>query len=280
VHGFTLIELLVVIAVIAILASMLLPALAKAKGKAHGIACLSNMKQLGLAWTMYTHDFDDRVPPNRGLVSMDPNFNWVVGVLTLDAGDNLIFPGKNNPDNTNILHLMRSMLWPYHQSLGVWRCPADQSMSTIGGKRYPHVRTVAMNNWIGNYDVRSGVVTEHTAGFKVFRKVSEMAEPGPSRTFLLLDEREDSINDASFLTFMEGFDPINPGARKLADFPSSYHNGAGGLNFCDGHAEIRRWVDPRTKPTLRKDFHLGVLGRSSPNNADVLWLQERATRKR
>jgi prepilin-type N-terminal cleavage/methylation domain-containing protein len=278
--GFTLIELLVVIAIIAILAGLLLPALAKAKTKAQGVACLSNMKQLGLAWTLYTHEFDDRLPPNPGLTATDPRLNWVVGVLTLDGGDNLIFPGKNNPDNTNTMNLMKSLLWPYHQSLGVWRCPADQSMSTIGGRRYPHVRTMSMNMWVGNYDPRSGVVTEYTPGFKVFKKVSDMTAPGPSTTFLLLDEREDSINDGGFLTLMDGFSPGNPAARKIADFPASYHNGAGGLNFCDGHSEIHHWVDPRTRINLKKDTHLAVLGRSSPDNPDVLWLQERATAKK
>jgi prepilin-type processing-associated H-X9-DG protein len=220
------------------------------------------------------------VPPNPGLSVMENNHNWVIGVLTLDSGDNLIFPGKNNHDNTNTLHLKRSLLGAYQQSLGVWRCPGDKSMSTIGLKRHPRVRSVAMNNWIGNFD-RTGVATERTPGFKVFKKVSEMAEPAPSGTFLLLDEREDSINDASFLTYMDGFSTGNTSAYKLSDFPASYHNGAGGVSFCDGHAEVHRWVDPRTKPPLKKDTHLSNLpARQTPNNPDVLWLQRRATAKK
>jgi prepilin-type processing-associated H-X9-DG protein len=229
---------------------------------------------------MYTHDQDDRVPPNPGLALMDPKYNWVIGVMTLDFGDNLIFPGKNNPDNTNTLHLMNSLVGPYVRSVGVWRCPGDQSMSTIGGKRYPHVRSVAMNIWVGNYDARSGVVTEYSPGFKVFKKVSEMITSGPTGTFLLIDEREDSINDGAFLTYMDGF-PDSPAQQKLSDYPASYHNGSGGLNFCDGHAEVHKWRDPRTKPPIKKDYHLpGVPAKASPNNPDVLWLQQRTTSRK
>jgi prepilin-type processing-associated H-X9-DG protein len=112
----------------------------------------------------------------------------------------------------------------------------------------------------------------------VFKKVSEMTSPSPSGIFLLLDERADSINDGSFLMLMDGFKQSNPRSRTITDYPGNYHNGAGGVNFCDGHAEVHRWLDARTTPPLIKDTHLSQLPpRQSPNNPDVYWIQQRAT---
>ena len=253
VSGFTLIELLVVIAIIAILTAMLLPALAKAKTKAHGIQCLSNLKQFGVAWTLYNGDSGDRVPPNSGLGSAN---TWVQGWLDPWS------PASVNPDNTNILYLTRSLLAPYlGNALGIWRCPGDRSGL---------VRSVSMNCWL-NGDVSPDEVNSLPPVYKIVREVSDMTAPAPSQTFVFVDERWDSINDDFFVVVMG----LRGSSAVLVNYPASYHNGAGNVAFADGHSENHRWRDPRTNPT--PSGHLGFPEQPSPNNPDVAWIQEHTT---
>ncbi len=271
--GFTLIELLVVIAIIAILAIMLLPALGQAKSKAHGIHCLNNLKQLQLGWLLYADDHEDNLVFN----ALNPTLSgWVKGILSFDA---------NNADNTNTLYLTdprHAKLSPYTAaSAGVYKCPADRSMGRFGSRVVPRVRSLSMSQAMNSSDDwlnGSHGKPYYAAGakFRIFKKLSDINPMGHSKAFVFIDESPDSINYGDFAVIYR--DPSELSKTRIVDMPSSLHNGAGGLSFADGHAEIHRWVDGRTKP---KVLYSGTAWQTwtanCPGNPDMIWLSERTT---
>ena len=87
---------------------------------------------------------------------------------------------------------------------------------------------------------------------KLFRKLGDMTDPSPSGIWVVIDEREESINNGHLMNCMDGIFPRNPRQFGWINWPANYHNRASGLNFADGHSEIHKWLDPRTTPPQGK----------------------------
>ena len=253
--AFTLIELLVVITIIGILAGMLLPALSKSKTKAQAIKCLGNLKQLQLCWLMYPDDNRENLVIGY---NGDPNApdRWVLGDM------------DNDRDATNATYIQKGHLFPYNTSVEIYKCPADRSTQK-GGKKLPRVRSVSMSTAISHPDAPLP-----NPPYRVYYKTTDLVDPQPSQLWVFMMEHANSIAGGVLTVrcLERGL------AARIYDYPASYHDGADGLSFADGHAEIHKYTDPRIRQRPKWDKGVSLqLNIPSPNSRDIAWLQERTS---
>ena len=229
-RAFTLIELLVVLAIIGLLASLLLPALARARQKGLAAACLSNLKQLAVCWHAYTGDNTDFLPPNNSIMSLN---NAVISAQVSWCPD-------HPRTDTNTVALEEGVLFPYNRSTGIYRCPADRS--TLDGSSQLRNRSYNMSQSVNGWP--EYLVELHLPGVSdipAWKKFSEISRPVPASLFVFIDEHPDTLVDSQF------GNPVGIPyfSQTWFDLPSDRHGQGANLSFADGHVERWKWKAPK-----------------------------------
>jgi len=232
-RGFTLIELLVVIAIIAILAALLLPALSKGKVQAQSIACLNNLRQLQLCCLLYTHDNNDRFPPNHSV------YDVVTGAPIPGLDLSLTWCPGNTRADTNTANIERGYLFPYNRSTAIYHCPSDRStVVTLAGRALPMLRTRSYNMSQSINGVPYVVVLTN---LPTYQKLTQVIKPPTSELFVFIDVHEGGILDSLFGIPLPG----DSWDGYWFDLPANRHNQGCSLSFADGHVEHWKWAVPK-----------------------------------
>ncbi len=211
---------------------MLLPALSRAKAKAHQAYCYSNFRQLQLCWHMYADEHDDRLVPNhasgaafsRAAVWADSQ-TWLQGNAYTDVNASNIESGP---------------LYLYNKNPGIYKCPGDRSTVRDQGQ-VPRSRSVSMNVYM-NWDDTGGDYTTYC-----WHKLSQIGAPGPSKASVFIEEHENSISQSGFfINHPNKLLIFGTGLWTWITFPAVRHNNGGTLSFADGHVEGWKWREPNT----------------------------------
>ena len=232
--GFTLIDLLVVIAIIAILAALLMPALARSKAKAQSISCLNDLKQLTIAAYAYATDNHDGITPNG---VQDSSQSWV----TTTGGAGV----SDYPDATNVVLINSCALFPYNKSQGIYHCPADNVL--VSGHTQSRVRSYSLSGMMGD---NLGTALDVHPGITENRRFGDILSPDPTAALFFIDEQGAGL--PAMTSIDDGYFAVDsasqgPGWRNI---PSSRHGHAGQWSFADGHAQLTKWL-MATTPALQ-----------------------------
>jgi prepilin-type N-terminal cleavage/methylation domain-containing protein/prepilin-type processing-associated H-X9-DG protein len=224
--GFTLVEVLAVIAIILVVVGLLSSSLNQTRARALRMTCLNNMKQLQVAWYVYSTENDDYIVLNKtapvssgtSIAALASTTNsWVAGNPKLDKNAENVTKGK---------------LYEYVRQPDVYRCPMDSSTTRFGTMR---ARSYSVNAYLGGDD--------DDLDPRVKMKVGEIINPPPDKVFVFIEEHEDSIWNGGFMVLPQERFSKTTGA--WSSTPSDRHMQGCNLTFADGHLEYWKWLSPK-----------------------------------
>jgi prepilin-type processing-associated H-X9-DG protein len=222
---------------------------------------MNNLRQMMLGWRLYADDYGDVLLAARGDVGAG-RVLWCSG--------NLDYSG--NASNWDpLVDIARSPLMPFiGKNFKLWKCPADKvTVVNAGGRRVPRVRSNSMSQVFDSGGWLPGSM------FQTYGKLAAIRIP--SKTWVLLDEHPDSINDAAFAVQMAV--PSIPSTMadvSIIDYPASFHGGACGFSFADGHSEIHRWLGKAIQVPVTGQL-MQLNNPAGDSQKDILWLSDVTT---
>ena len=295
-----------VIAIIAILAGLLLPALAGAKQRALAINCLSNSRQLQIAWQNYATDNQDRIvlngsgpfyTANTGVAGGTPlasaGVSWINWGGLLQGGGILGEIPEGGSTNYNAM-VTTGLLWPYSSGLGIYRCPAQNQIAfeinsqgiVVFSNALP-VRSFSDSARMSGPPMLAGP----GAGVPAYLRVGSIVDLSPSQAFVFMDENETTIwqadgigvfyvsNSPNGANWSREQEPAN--LSYFPNLPGARHGGSASVSFADGHEELHTWTQSSTLRAWTSDHWFSattLMINGLPNSVpdpDVVWLQQR-----